>query len=673
MFIARQPFAIILCLIIAAQSTHSRPFEFGELSNKDLDLERYREKYPEDHAVMIGDIGECRFVYNNNTQRFQFEFQRTFRLMVLNESGGYLGDFSIPYYATDENSESVSRFRAHVYNPGGRRPDRDRVRQRDGYTEHVKGNWHELKFAFPNIKPGSVIEVRYTITSDFLRHLRDWQFQYEFPVEHSEFSLRLLSIFSYRMYYRGLIDLDESESWNVVENIRVNRSASVYGSAVDAGHLNVDIDATQYRWLAEDIPAFREEPFTDNIANYLALMNFEMVGEQWPDRPANDFTRTWQDVQQSLYQNKRFGGFLNHAMTEVNRFAQPAEESSGDEIMAYALETIRKHIRWNNRSHYLTSELPYVVLESGSGNAAEMNLLLLALLRRHDLDARPVLLSTVEGGHLSYDSPTLQFNYLLVAVNTQDDEYILLDATAPHFPPGYIPPRAINRKGRIITEESSEWIPLINPELPKTVKHYELTLEEDGSLTGTMEYAYHDYARHLLLGELAYRDEEWVLDRTRQRVEAELESFELILPEADNESLVKKASIAVEPAQSQVPGEIYLDPLLFESLRENQFRRDERHYPIYFGQRSQTVITINLQFPESLSLDHIPEDYEVKWRNELLYTFSAEKIADNTLQISASTIISTPVVEASYYRQVKEFFDRIVNQNMEQLVFIQNQ
>ncbi len=96
MFASRLLFAIFIAFLISAHTGFSSPFEFGNISNEDLDLEKYREKYPDDHAVMIGDIGECRFVYNNSTDRFQFELQRTFRLMVLNESGTYLGDFTIP-------------------------------------------------------------------------------------------------------------------------------------------------------------------------------------------------------------------------------------------------------------------------------------------------------------------------------------------------------------------------------------------------------------------------------------------------------------------------------------------------------------------------------------------------------------------------------------------------
>jgi len=672
MFASRLLFAIFIAFLISAHTGFSSPFEFGNISNEDLDLEKYREKYPDDHAVMIGDIGECRFVYNNSTDRFQFELQRTFRLMVLNESGTYLGDFTIPYYATDENSESISRFRAHIYNPGERRPDRERVRQRHGYTEHVRDNWHELRFALPNVKPGSLIEVRYTITSDFLSHLRNWQFQYEFPVEHSEFSLSLLSIFSYRMNYRGLIELDEAETREVVENIRVSRSASAYGTALDAGHLNVNIDAKEFRWFAKNIPAFREEPFTDNINNYLASMKFEMVGEQWPDRPPNNFTRTWNDVQKGLYEHDRFGSFLSSAMFEVNKLAQFEKEKSEEEIMEKALEVIREKVRWNNRSSYLTNQFPYAVIESGSGNAAEINLLLIAFLKNYGLDARPVLLSTVKGGHLNYKSPTLKFDYLLAAVKKQNDDYVLLDATDPVLPPGYIPPRVINGKGRIITENSSEWIPLINPDFPKTVKTYNLVLEENGRLSGRMEYTYHDYARHLLKGHIETRGKEWFYDRTQQDLEAILEQFDLIIPENPNNPIVAEASFSVEPSQSQIPNEFYFSPLLFESLKENQFRQEERQYPVYFGQPSQTEVIINLQFPKQFSLDHLPDDYQVKWKNELVYEFFSEKKGENRIQLRANTIIGSPVFEAANYKQVKEFFDHIVNKNREQIVFISN-
>jgi hypothetical protein len=635
---------IWICSVYAFQS-QAQPFEFGRLTQQEMNLEYYRELYPEEDAVMIGDIAQCGFVYNNTKRRFQFQFERTYRLMILTEQGTRLGNISIPYYATSTNSEEITRFQANVYHFDGRRVVRERVRQRDGFSEDLGNNWHQVNYALPNVRPGTVLEVNYTLVSDYIEQLRDWQFQYEFPVEYSEYTLRLLSLFQYRMYYRGFVELDVATTRHFRESFRIDRQVSSAGISHSVGSFNAAINASEHRWVARNVPAFQEEPFTDNIRNYLASMNFELIAETWPDEPPKNFTQSWEDVSRVAYEDKQFGGYLSAAYLEVYDRIRLDESSDYLKRVHTALDTIRNLVSWNGRSAMWTRQSPQEVLATGQGNAAEVNLLLLALLQNSGIEAQPVLLSTRSRGTLTYDSPTLfRFNYVLVAVITPDNEVMLLDATPLHLPPGLIPSRAVNGRGRMLGREDSRWVALENPGMYHLRKQYNLELTPEGTLSGTLTYHYHDIARHLVFSDIMDEGAERLLSRTGNRLQTELTQHTLSIPEARHEPIVLSARMEIPGFVPQMGPEVFLQPLLFETLQRNIFQQEERLYPVVFNYPLINEVEIRLQLPPGYQTGSIPRDNIIRWGNNTVYEYSTAA-EENILIITAKEQIGVSRVK----------------------------
>lgn len=658
----------IFPILLFFTPSHSQPFEFGKVSLGDLDLAYYQKKHPDQPAVMIGDIAECSFSYNNSKSRFQFVFEHTRRIMILNEQGITLGDLAIPFYSSGNNSESISRFSATTYHYDGKKVQREKVRQRDGFVSEEGNNWYELKFALPNVRPGTIIEVQYTITSDFLEQLRDWQFQYSFPVEHSQYSLKMLSIFKYRMYYRGFVDLDVNKVTPKLQSFRINQKITSGGLSFEGNSFSATFDIQEYLWVARNVPAFQTEPYTDNIRNYLASMNFEMVGEQWPDQKPKNLTASWEDVSRVIHEAQGFGKFLNSAYTEVFNYIKLDNEKGQDEILQQALEAIRGKIRWNNRTGLWARQTPEEVLHSAQGNSAEINLMLCALLRNSGIEANPVLLSTRSNGRIPTDDPTLfQFNYLIIAVPDKEGTHRLLDATDQYLPAGYIPQRALNGRGRMITAQESKWVTLENPGVHKVDKTYRMKLNNDGSLTGTLEYQYHQLARHDINQHLQMVGEEKVLMDIESHLNTSISEPDIIIPEELTEPIIIKGSLEIREMVLKVSNEFFFPLLLFETMKKDIFRQEERLYPINFSQKESTQVSIILQLPDDMQLVHIPANQIVRWGNNMIHEFSTE-YHEGTLTLSKEQLIAIPEVPAKDYPKVKGFFDQVMQKNQEQII-----
>jgi hypothetical protein len=646
----------------------SPPFEFGSMTASEMDLEYYREKYPGEPAIVIGDVADCRFGYETK-KGFQFQLNREIRIMILNEAGLDYGDFSIPYYETTGGQEEIRRFRAHVYNLDGNRVNRTRVREREGFTQDRQNNWKELSFAFPEVTVGSVIEVRYTLISDFLFHLRDWRFQREIPVLHSEYSLNLPSFFVYYGRYNGLIELDIREQEDSSDNWRVERKVQTIMGEVDGDVLNVRARSTIFRWAAFDVPPMRPEPFTDNIRNYQARLFFEFTSEQWPGEEPKQFTTTWNDVSKYLENNRYFGRFLNESPSALWQLLPNTIPETPEERMWQALETIHENVRWNNDASFLADHSPEEVINNGVGNAAEVNLLLVAMLRNLGLEAYPVAVSTVRNGALFSDSPTItQWNYVVAMAKLPDGEQVLLDATVPNPIPGYLPQRAINGRGRAIDPKLNEWVNL-ESNIDFTEQNiYNLSLNENGDLSGSFEMQVGRFGKYSLIQRIADMGEDRFWDQLINHSNVQLSNESIQYDIKDNSTLVMKADIHIPSYASRIGDELIVPALLFERREENVFQSEERQYPVFFNHTLNSSTIINLELPENMRISYIPEKKSRRW-GRFSYDLMTEE-TETGIKITWLNQRQIRIVPSRNYSGFRTWYSHMIDDSQENIVLM---
>lgn len=642
------------------------PFEFGKMTPSEMDLDYYRDKYPGEPAVVIGDVADCRFGYATK-KGFQFQLNREMRIIILTEAGLDYGDFSIPYYESSDGREEINRFRAHVYNLEGNKVNRTRIRDRDGYTQDRQNNWKELTFALPEVTVGSVIEVRYTIISDFLFHLRDWRFQREIPVLHSEYSLNLPSFFVYYGRYYGLFDLDIREQEDSSDNWRISRKVQTIMGEVDGDVLNVRARSTIFRWAAFDVPPLKPEPFTDNIRNYQARLFFEFTREQWPDEEPKHYTTTWNDVGKYLKNHDDFGKFLNESSSDLWSLLPEKLPQSPEEKLWTALEVIHKTVKWNNDASFLAENSPKEVLNMGTGNSAEVNLLLVAILRIIGMESYPVAVSTVGNGSLFSDSPTItQWNYVVALVKMPDGKDVLLDATVPEPIPGYLPQRAINGNGRAIDPDMNEWVKLETQIDAREQNHYNLSLNENGDLSGSFEMQIGSFGKYKLVQELAMLGEERFWDQLINHSNIQLSNESIQYDIKDDRPIILKADIHIPAYASGIGDELIIPVLLFETLEDNVFQSEERQYPVFFNNTLNSVTIIHLDIPDNMTVSYKPENKSRKW-GRFSYDLMTEE-TETGLKITWLNHRQIRTVPQRNYSGFRTFHNRMIEDNLENII-----
>lgn len=645
---------LLLLLIVSIVSAHAQPFSLGRISAEDFIQGSY-EKDPDASAVILYDYGNTFFSLDTRSGSFYYMFEKKIRIQILNEDGFSWADLSVPLLHFNGARESMSGFRGHVHNLDGNQVRSTRIRSRDGMTERTSDNLRTIKFSFPDIQPGSIIEYRYTIRSPFLYNLPTWQFQYGVPVEYSEYNLQLPEFYNYQFYMQGYESLDVAEQ-------EVSSLTSVSASA------------TSYKWVMTDVPAMRREPFTSNIRNYLSMIRFELSSIMFPGRPPTPYTTSWFDIDRRLREDEDFGGFLAGSR-QLRREMESLDIGTGSEMerITAALNYIHDNIRWNGRRGFYTSGSPRSVLREGAGNSADVNLMLVTLLRELELDANPVISSTRDNGIILRTFPTMsRLNYVLAAVKLDNDELILLDATDRFLPPGMIPRRALNGEGRLISEEGATWVALETGFVSHEKIDYHFTIAPNGEVTGTSRAELSDYAAYAVRHNLESKGslDEYIESLQKDAPGKEIISLTIHHEEELDQPIIKEMELALSDIFTYAGDMILFTPMLFEAMEENPLRIEERKYPVDYGVPFREDTTMVFDIPEGFEIDFLPEPAQVNLGNQAGFSYSISLNEDNQIVVHYHFEIGKSMFLPSDYQALQELYGTMVEKQNEQVVLI---
>src|SRR5690606_31440371 len=140
-------------------------------------------------------------------------------------------------------------------------------------------------------------------------------------------------------------------------------------------------------------------------------------------------------------------------------------------------------VKWNGYNGISWRDGVRKAYKDQTGNVAEINLMLTAMLRHAGLNANPVLVSTRQNGIPLF--PTIDgYNYVISGIETEQG-VVLLDASNKFTMPNILPSKALNWEGRIIRKDkSSSTISLYPSEQSRNTITMLANLDEHGNIEG---------------------------------------------------------------------------------------------------------------------------------------------------------------------------------------------
>lgn len=641
-------FSIVYILTMA--QVNGQNYDFGKVSKEELQEKTHALDSSASAAVLYKNEN-ISFYYAQN-EGFMQQREVHERIKIYNKDGFDWATEKVYLRQSTGQRETVSKLKAYSYNLVNGKIEKDKL-EKDGkfqedYNEFVKIS----SFTLPNVKEGTVIEYRYIVNSPLIG-IDDVIFQYNIPINKLEVRIATPEYYIY----------------NKLVNLRASFQPKFISSSKNT---SIPFDfKTNIDEISElNIPALKSEAYSGNLGNYRSKMSIELTAILNADKILEkSFSSTWEEVSKTIYDSSNFGEQLTRFSIYKDDLETLVEGVEDDfEKAAIVEKLVKSKVKWNGSYGKYAQKGVRLAYKEGEGNVADINLMVVSMLRSQGVNANPVLISTRNNGIPLF--PTREgFNYVICSVQSEGKN-LLIDATELYSSNNVLPHRVLNWQGRLIKDKGvSEWVD-VKPN-KKSLESTMLNIQMDDEFVVSGKVSknltlYNAYNYRTKYSVMTNEDHIKSLETDKGDVEISELNFE------NNEDVTKPVKVSYQYELSdgvdEVGDKLYFSPFLFLATKENPFKLEERQYPIDFILPYEDRYMINIAIPEGYVVEYIPTSEAVEFKGgEAKLEYIIRKNG-NYIQLKAKLDIVNPLILPEDYKDFKAFFGKIVEKQAEQIV-----
>lgn len=501
-----------------------------------------------------------------------------------------------------------------------------------------------IKFAFPKVEKGAIIEWKYRIRSSWVFNSKMWVIQNTIPIIKNEYILRVS---------KDLVRLSREYGYDL------NWNAKPYNYRFSAKPQvqNKQGKFTYTSWVIRDIPAFEFESKMPPIFDYITYIRFAPV--RWQ--------KSWNVISEDYF-HKYYKSKCN-ITSKIEKLAEELVQGCGNED-----DKIRKIFDYVKKIRYVAIELgdggyspyePEEVLENQYGDCKDKSTLLIALLKSIDIEAKPVLVKTKNAGGIDIKFPMMNFNHMIVKVIKNDKSEYWLDPTIEFANPGYISSSLSDIYVLVINDDgtsSIEQIPntdfmdnidetIVNVNvLSDTEVKYTIKFKSNGEGNINNRYIFKDktdkeekeFFKNMLKTEFTDIN---ITNIFHDEVDGPEDEFSFGFEFTSNNAIQKVGDLYILN-YNPLPGSDYT----------GWFKYDKRNYPIYFKNTFMDVNEINISInSKDLRFKALPENAELIKEN-VVYKIDFLKGDDKSAKIMEMYSVRSNHLSQSFYEDYKKFY-----------------
>ncbi|WP_343589208.1 DUF3857 domain-containing protein [Flavobacterium sp.] len=632
-------------------------YELGKVTIAEL-KEKVHPKDSSAPAAILFKKGRTYFGYNKDVG-FYANHVCEVKIKIYKKEGLSWADQKVRFYIGYEklNEDRLEFSEAVTYNLENGNIVKTKLDNQGTFKNKINQYWKEKTITLPNVKVGSVIEYKYVLRSENLGKFPDFDIQFNIPVDYFYYKTQIPEFYIYKPILIGGIPLETESKFT-------NGSQSFDNAYSQTSSFSYKQIETFY--TGKDVPALKEEPYINNLENYRGSIQQELERVRLPDQPIKDYSLTWEGVAKTIFKDDSFGKQLNQASLftdDLNKLLPNVEDKN--ERLNLIFTYVKNRMNWNEINSCYTEKGVEKAYKDQTGNVAEINFILINMLRAAGIEANPVLVSTIQNGLPVYPTRT-GFNYVIAAAEI-DGKRILLDASHKLTAPNILPLNVLNWKGRLIKKDgASEEIELDPIILSKEIYSLIVKIHPDGKMNGQGRIQHTDYDAYSFRVENNAKSEDAYLEKFENRLGGLSVSNYKIENQKSNldQSVIETFSFDSSSRSDIIEGKIFVNPLLFFTQSKNPFNQEKRQMPVYFGYKNLEKFNFNIEIPQGYTVESLPKPVRIASEDKKMSFILNFSATENKIQIVSQKEINSSIFAAEDYGMIKEFFQKmIVSQN----------
>ncbi len=672
-------FLLVFCCFLSVRLIYAQEhsdFQFGKITPADFNVTANNFDSGAS-AIYLADIGTVSFE-KNEAGDYDIISKRFSRVKILNKDGFHAGEFTlylnmyVPYNHVFLKlpKPGLIGLKASTFNIEKGIMNEVKLDPASVISEKEGGNGMIVKFALPSLKEGSVFEIEYSFRSSFDIHningskiLQDfnWDFQNAYPCLWSEYDLTMPDASLYTIKYQG----DSSFYINQVDTIVHVSDDHSYQEKTLFSH---------FRWVKTNEPPIVSEPFIGSWKNYVDRVSL-LRKWSWGETDAHyrHYTYTtdsWESFSNIYFILNGMKDFPDNGNNWMGKEAKQITEGlqTKNEIAVAIYRYIRDHFSCVKYSYFASQPMKETLLNK-TGNVADINLLLTAMLAHIGIEAGPAVLSTVENGYgnLSYPIPG-DYNYLICAANI-DGKEVVLDASQKLNPYGKLPPYCYNGGAVVLNTRHARLIELSPDSLYESNRtNVIITSDDKGILSGGLtincgvqkSFEIRKEVKNTSLKKYFNT----ILIKPQIRGLSNGEADELDNPD-------KPLTIHCDlDFRDTISSDIfYLNPVVFSFFKNNVFNATERKYLVEMPYKMDNIYSVSMDIPKGYMVEELPKSSRILLNStEGSFDYIIEKNADN-IQLQMRMKLNKTFFTTDEYTNLREFFNSVLKKEDEQIVF----